>query len=66
LNTEGLSFTEALTNRRLNLMNVTRKKFDFRAVGSMNGRIFVYIKDKRHFVDTFEDNHNLTLLNESL
>jgi len=40
LNVEGLSFTETLTKRRLNLMKESRKKFDLKAVGSINGRIF--------------------------
>jgi len=40
-------------------MMETRKHFDFKAVGSANGRIFIYLQEKRHYINNIEDINKL-------
>ena len=54
-----LSITEALTTKRLKLVKLAEEKFGKKSVGSIEGKVFVYIGDTRKYICNEEEIYNL-------
>lgn len=55
----GLTITESLTKRRLDLLNVAKDAFGFKRVWTYEGRIYTFHQNKRQEIRTFIDVDNL-------
>ena len=54
-----LGITEALTTKRLKLVKLAKEKFGKKSVGSIEGKVFVYIGDTRKYISNEEEIYNL-------
>ena len=55
-----LGITEALTTKRLTkLVKLAKEKFGKKSVGSIEGKVFVYIGDTRKYISNEEEIYNL-------
>jgi len=65
MNIKGLAITESLTSKRLRLLEIVRDNFGFKSTSTLDGNIFIYIKNKRYYVNNLSDIPKLKLIQNS-